>query len=137
MNGSSSPVTTRFNPRANIAASPAANLAPLADIIGKRFHIDVSTNEALLVQSETGIEFPLSMLSFVHSDEVREKACDQYVKSVLSGAETIEQDRATLFLVSRFCDQHSQVVIEPTLNTKSRPASRPARSNRSFRKIQP
>ncbi len=93
--------------------SPSSQLAPLAEIMSAQFHIDVSRDEALIVQTNTGTEFPLSLLSVPEADEIRNKACDQYVQSVLSSGDSIDRDRATLFFISRFCDNNRSVSLQP------------------------
>ena len=106
---------------------PSSQLAPLAEILSEQFHIDVSQEEALIVQTNSGSEFPLSLLSVSEADEIREKACDQYVKSVLTSDESIDRDRATLFFISCFCDKNSRI----RLPTKPiRPSHRAARNAR-------
>ena len=91
--------------------SPSTNLAPLAEILKSAFHIDISRDEPLLVQTATGFELPLSLLSGNEAAEIKDRACDQYVQSVLSGNDGIDQNRATLFFISRFCSADGRTVL--------------------------
>lgn len=100
---------------------PSSRLAPLAEILSKRFHIDVSQNVALIVQTSTGTEFPLSLLSIPEAEEIRDRACDQYVNSVLTGGESIDCDRATLFFISRFCDKNNRLTLQTEPGGVNRP----------------
>ena len=109
-----------------VSLLPSSQLAPLAEIMSAQFHIDVSRDEALIVQTNTGTEFPLSLLSVPEADEIREKACNQYVKSVLNSRESIDQDRATLFFISHFCDKNSRVTLQPDPNRHNRKNHRTA-----------
>ena len=87
----------------NTTQNDSGNLAPLADILSRPFHIDISSEAPLLVTTASDNEYPLSMLSTFELEDVRDKACGQYVESVLSSNESIDQDRATLFFISRYC----------------------------------
>lgn len=120
---------------------PSTFLAPLAEILEAPFHVDVSRDEAIVVQTETGHEFPLSLLSSGETDEIRERACDQYVQSVLTGRESIDQDRATLFFISRFCDRHSRVALQKgtvtNVRRSSRRATHPSRTGRYRERVTP
>jgi len=117
---------TDNNHTKRVSLLPSSQLAPLAEIMSAQFHIDVSRDEALIVQTNTGTEFPLSLLSVPEADEIREKACNQYVKSVLNSRESIDRDRATLFFISRFCDKNSRVALQPDPNLQSRKYRRTA-----------
>jgi hypothetical protein len=108
--------------------APSANLAPLAEILNTGFHIDISRDEPLIVQTETGFELPLSLLSGNEASEIKERACDQYVKSVLSGEDRIDQNRATLFFISQFCSRNGRTVL------RNNPTASPRRTGRGAQK---
>ncbi len=101
----------KSNTRKDIRLAPSANLAPLAEILNSGFHIDISHDEPLLVQTASGFHLPLSLLSRYEASEIKDRACDQYVQSVLSGNEGIDQNRATLFFISRFCSHDGRTVL--------------------------
>jgi hypothetical protein len=115
------------SPVPNPSLPPSSLLAPLAEILNAEFHIDISRDEAFIVQAITGSEFPLSLLSIQETNEIREKACDQYVLSVLSGGEAIDRDRATLFFISRYCDSNGRLSLQNKPDRKSRSSNHRSR----------
>ena len=122
-------MTTKTNTR----TVPSNRLAPLADILNSVFHIDISHDEPLLVQTESGFELPLSLLSQNEAAEIKERACDQYVKSVLSGDDGIDQHRATLFFISQFCSNEGRFVLRHNSVSQPRRTSRDARKRADAR----
>jgi hypothetical protein len=122
-----------MNTQTNTHTAPSTRLAPLADILNSVFHIDISQDEPLLVQTESGFELPLSLLSRNEAAEIKERACDQYVKSVLSGDDGIDQHRATLFFISQFCSNDGRLVLHQNPVSHTRRASRDARKRADAR----